>query len=155
MKSMASAWLLSLAALWAGAANAQSAAQDPFAECPAFPAEVAESLRWEVLRAPGMLFCRAVKVADGSDLFALTVGRDSPFKPRRSDRAEVGQLNGRPIQWYRGELANQPTVLVREALIRFGEDAVLHITLRAQDAETLASNQQLVLSLPLPPPIED
>ncbi len=155
MKSMVSAWLLSLAVVWAGAANAQSTAQDPFAECPAFPTEVAESLRWEVLRAPGMLFCRAVQVADGADVFALTVGRESPFKPRRGNRAEVGQLNGRAIQWYRGELSNQPTLLVRETLIRFGEDAVLHITLRAQNAETLASHQQLVLSLPLPSPIDD
>jgi hypothetical protein len=153
---MASIWLFSLAAAWASVANAQDTrAQDPFAACPAFPAEIGESLRWEELRAPGMLFCRAVQISDGADLFALTISRDSPFKPRRSDRAEIGRLNGRDIQWYRGELASQPTVLVREALIRFGEDAFLHISLRAKDVETLASHQQLVLSLPLPSPIDD
>jgi hypothetical protein len=152
---MASIWLLSLAAMWAGAASAQTSPENLFADCPALPADAAESLRWSVLRAPDMLFCRALRIDNGDEAFALTVTRESPFKPRRSYRAEVGTLNGREVQWYRGELPNQPSVLIRETLIRFGEDRVVHISLRASDMETLLRHQQMVLSLPLPTPEED
>lgn len=152
---MASTWLLSLAAAWAGVASAQTTALDPFAECPTLPAETSESLRWEVVRPPGMLFCRAIGIADGAEAFALTVSRESPFRPRRADRAEIGVLNNREVWWYRGELPNQPSLLIREMLIKFAEDGVIHVSLRANDAETLAQHQQLVLSLALPAPIDD
>jgi hypothetical protein len=152
---MAPTWLLSLAAAWAGVASAQTAALDPFAECPALPAEASDTLRWEIVRPPGMLFCRAIGIADGAEAFALTVSRESPFKPRRGNRAEVGTLNGREVWWYRGELPNQPSVLIRETLIRFAEDGVVHLSLRANNPETLAQHQRLVLSLALPAPIDD
>ena len=152
---MASTWLLSLAAAWAGVASAQTAALDPFAQCPTLPAEASETLRWEVVRPPGMLFCRAVGTTDGSEAFAVPISRDSPFKPRRSYRAEIGVVNGREVWWYRGELPNQPSLQIREMLIQFAEDGVIHVSLRANDAETLAQHQQLVLSLALPAPIDD
>jgi hypothetical protein len=152
---MAQTWLLSLAAAWAGVASAQTAAPDPFAECPALPAETGESLRWEVLRPPGMLFCRAIATADNAEAFALTVSRESPFKPRRGNRAEVAVLNGRELWWYRSELPGQPSLLIREMLIRFAEEGVIHVSMRASDAETLAQHQRLVLSLALPAPIDD
>jgi len=119
------------------------------------PAEAGETLRWEVVRPPGMLFCRAIGITDGTEAFALTVSRESPFKPRRGNRAETAVLNGREVWWYRAELPNQPSLLIREMLIRFAEDGVIHVSLRANDAETLAQHQQLVLSLALPGPIDD
>jgi hypothetical protein len=152
---MASTWLLSLVVAWAGVASAQTTTLDPFAECPTLPAETSETLRWEVVRPPGMLFCRAIATTDGTEAFALTVSRESPFRPRRGNRAETGLLNGREVWWYRGELPNQPTVLIREMLIRFAEDGVIHVSLRANDTETLTRHQQLVLSLALPAPIDD
>ena len=77
------------------------------------------------------------------------------FKPRRGDRAEEGMLNGREVQWYRGDVPNEPTVLIREALIELREERVVHVFMRANDAETLARRQQMVLSLPFPPYQED
>lgn len=147
---MASIWLLSLTVLWTGAASAQSSFQDPIADCPAFPADAAESLRWEVLRVPNMLLCRAISTDTGAEAFALTISPESPFKPRRGDRAETGNLNGREVQWYRGEVPNEPKVLIREALIELSEDRVVHVSMRTNDEESLAKRQQMVLSLPFP-----
>ena len=152
---MASIWLISLAVLWTGAVSAQTAYQDPLAGCPAFPADTGESLRWEVLRVPDMLLCRAMSTESGAEAFALTISRESPFKPRRGDRAEVANLNGREVQWYRGEVPSEPNVLIRETLIKIREDRVAHVFMRANDAETLAKRQQMVLSLPFPPYVED
>lgn len=147
---MASIWLLSLTVLWTGAASAQTSFQDPITECPAFPADTAESLRWEVLRVPNMLLCRAVSTETGAEAFALTISPESPFRPRRGDRAETGNLNGREVQWYRGEVPNEPTALIRETLIELSDNRVVHVFMRTNDAETLARRQQMVLSLPFP-----
>jgi hypothetical protein len=152
---MASIWLLSLAVLWTGAASAQTSYQDPLTDCPAFPADTGESLRWEVLRVPDMLLCRAISTESGAEAFALTISSESPFKPRRGDRAEVAKLSGREVQWYRGEVPNEPNVLIRETLIKIREDRVIHVFMRAGDAETLTKRQQMVLSLPFPPYVED
>ncbi|NOT86722.1 MAG: hypothetical protein HOP03_00905 [Lysobacter sp.] len=155
MKSKVPTWLLSLAALWASGACGQTHAQDAFSDCPAFPAETATSLRWEVLRIPNMLLCRAMRTDDATEAFAMTISPESPFKPRRGDRAEVGNLNGRTVQWYRGIVPNEPDVLIRETLIEVRKNLVIHIFMRAKDAETLAQHQQFVLSLPIPPPTND
>ena len=155
VKSKVPTWLLSLALLWASFASGRSAAQDALSDCPAFPADTASSLRWEVLRIPNMLLCRAMRTDDATEAFALTVSAESPFKPRRGDRAETGTLNGRTVQWYRGVVPNEPNVLIRETLIEVRKNQVIHIFMRAKDAETLAQHQQFVLSLPIPPPIDD
>ena len=155
VKLMVSIWLVCAAWLWAGTASAQTDGQNEFADCPAFPADTAESLRWEVLRVPGMLFCRALRIDDATEAFALTVSKESPFKPRRGDRAEVASLNGREVQWYRGEVPNEPNVLIRETLIEINKNLVIHVFMRASDAETLARHQQFVLSLPIPPAVDD
>lgn len=141
-----------LAGLWTGIASAQTSAQDPSSQCPAFHDETAETLRWEVVSVPDMLYCRALRTDDGTEAFALTVSRESPFKPRRANRAEVSTSNGREVQWYRGEVPNEPDVLIREALLELGNDRMMHIFMRANDAEQLTRRQQYVLSLSLPPP---
>ena len=155
VKSNVPTWLLSLALLWASVASGQTRAQDAFSDCPAFPAETASSLRWEVLRIPNMLLCRAMRTDDATEAFAMTISPESPFKPRRGDRAEVGSLNGRTVQWYRGVVPNEPNVLIRETLIEVRKNLVIHIFMRAKDAETLAQHQQFVLSLPIPTPTND
>ena len=142
---MARIWLLSVAALCAGAASAQ----DTLADCPEFPAEAAETTRWEAMRVPGMLVCRAIQRDNGDEAFALTISRESPFRPRRGDRAEVGTLGGKEVQWYRGEVPNEPNVLIRETLIRIAEERVVHVYMRTTDPQVLAARQQIVLSLPL------
>lgn len=96
-----------------------------------------------------MLFCRALR-NDGSEAFALTFSRESPFSPQRSDRAEVSDLKDQRVQWYRGSIVTDRDALVREALIDFGDGHVLHITMRADDAPTLARQQRDVLALPFP-----
>ena len=155
MKLTASIWFACAAWLWAGAASAQTAKQDMLSACPVLPTEIAELLRWEAMRLPEMLLCRAIRTDDASEAFALTLSRESPFKPRRSDRAEVGNLNGREVQWYRGEVPNEPQVMIRDTLMEIGKNQVIHVFMRAKDAEMLARHQQYVLSLPIPPPVDD
>ena len=99
---------------------------------------------------PNMLLCRAISTENGAEAFALTVSPESPFRPRRGDRAEQGMLNDREVQWYRGDVPNEPTVLIRETLIKLREERVVHVFMRANNAQTLAKRQQMVLSLPFP-----
>ena len=153
MKAKALARLACLAGLWAGAVTAQVATEPPpaVAQCPALPDESAQSLRWSAMRIPGMLLCRATSIENGEEAFALTFTRESPFRPRRSQRAEPGVFNGTEIYWYRGEVANNPNALFRETLIELEEDQLVHIVIEAKDPETLNRYQQLALSLPLTP----
>ncbi len=102
-----------------------------------------------------MLLCRAVSTEGGGEAFALTISPESPFKPRRGDRAETGNLNGREVQWYRGDVPNEPTVLIRETLIELGEERVVHVFMRTNNPETLAKRQQMVLSLQFPAYVDD
>ena len=149
MKSLTSRLLVTLACLLPAMACAQTAADAFYSDCPAFSVQESATLHWEPIRAPGMLFCRAVR-EDGSEAFALTFSRESPFSPQRSDRAEVGTFNDQRVQWYRGSIVTDPDALIREALIDFGDGHVLHISMRADDAQTLARQQHDVLALPFP-----
>lgn len=144
------ACLLLLAGLWAGNAHAQSAPWTNFEECPGFPSATAEILRWEAMRLPDMVLCRAIVQDGGAEAFALTISRESPFKPRRTDRAEESTLNGRELNWYSSELPSQPDLLIRETLIPIAENRVVHVSLRANDAVSLAKYQDYVVSLPFP-----
>ena len=152
VKSLVRIWMLSFAALWgAGHAVAQDAASGPSNDCPALPDALAAKIGWEVKRFPGILQCNAVLQDGGTEVFALTVSEQSPFKPRRGDRAEKGTLaNGEELQWYRGELASETRTEVREALLRISRDRVVHVFLRAETPEALAERQQMVASLPFP-----
>lgn len=155
MKPLFRICFLSLVALWAGHAGAQSAGQGPLSDCPALPEAIAQKLRWEVLKVPNMLLCRGVFVDSGEEGFALTISEESPFKPRRGDRAELGSLNGREVQWYRTEIAGDDKAQAREALIRVAASQVVHISMRAPSTEALLERQQMVLSLPFPAYRED
>ena len=144
------ACLLLSAGLWAGSTHAQSAPWTNFEECPGFPPATADILRWEAMRLPDMVLCRAIIQDGGAEAFALTISRESPFKPRRTDRAEESILNGRELNWYRSELPSQPNLLIRETLIPVAENRVVHVSLRANDAASLAKYQDYVVSLPFP-----
>jgi len=140
--------LVWLACLWAGSATAQTAATDA-ADCPAIPDETAQTMRWDAMRIPNMLFCRAVLIETGAEAFAVTIGRDSPFRPKRGLRAETGTLDGRAVQWYRGQVSNEPNTQIRETLIELEDDRVVHIFLRAPDADTLVVRLKLAESIRL------
>lgn len=159
VKSLVRIWMLSFAALWAGGALAQEPAQtpaqtvasDPANDCPALPEALSTTIDWNERRFPGIVQCSAVAREGGTELFALTISAESPFKPRRGDRAEKGTLaNGEELQWYRGELASNAETEVREALLRIAPDRVVHVFLRAENPAALAERQRMVLLLPFP-----
>ncbi len=134
--------------------NSTSGSAPMWNDCPPFPSAFARVLRWEALRVPNMLLCRALLTDSGVEAFAITISPESPFKPRRSDRAESARLNGRELFWYRVKLPDQPNVEVREALIPIAENLVVHVYMRANDAQTLSRYQKYVLSLPFPNYVE-
>jgi hypothetical protein len=141
--------LVWLVCLLAGSAGAQTAATDAAAGCPSMPEDIGKTIRWDAMRIPNMLLCRAILNETGAEAFAMTISRESPFRPKRSLRAENGVLDGREVQWYRGEVANEPTAQIRETLIELDDDRVIHIFMRAPDAETLATRLKMAEALTL------
>lgn len=141
--------------LWAGCVNAQTAATDAAAQCPSLSEPLSTDLRWEAFSTPDMLFCKAVLADSGQEAFALTISRESPFKPRRGNRAEIGRLGGGELQWYSSELATAPQDIVREALIDTADGRKAHIFMRATDAETIARHQRMVETLDIARAAED
>jgi len=129
------------ALLAAGAAQAQTAS----GQCPALPTDAQQTLRWEAMQAGDMLFCRAITTDTGAEAFAVTISRSSPFKPRRPDRAEKGTFNGAEVQWYRGEDAANPKILIRETLLELSDGGVAHIFIRTESEQDLARYQQVAL----------
>jgi hypothetical protein len=120
--------------LAAGAAQAQSAG-----ECPMLPGD--SGLSWKALAGDDFVFCKALR-EDGDEVFAVTVSKDSPFDPKRSNRAEEAVIDGHEVRWYRGEIASAPDAEVREALIKLDDGRVAHISLRADSEAELASAMQ-------------
>jgi hypothetical protein len=110
----------------AGGANAQSAGS-----CPVLAAD--SGLRWEQLEGPDFTFCKAIRADDGSQAFAVMLGRESPFRPNRADRAEESMIDGHDQRWYRSEVASNPDAIIRETLVELGRDRVAHITLHADN----------------------
>lgn len=106
---------------------------DPISDCLPFPEEIAKDLRWEAVNFPHMLVCKAVLTDSGAESFSLTISRDSPFKPRRSDRAEYFSLKGKVQYWYK---AADPNSEHRETLLRLTEDRVIHVYVASKDAQT-------------------
>ncbi len=141
--------LVGLTSLWTGIAVAQTAATDAAVGCPSMPEDVAKTIRWDAMRIPNMLLCRAILNETGTEAFAMTISNDTPFRPKRSLRAETGVLDGREVQWYRGEVANEPTAQIRETLIELENDRIVHIFMRAPNAETLAARLKMAEALKL------
>lgn len=116
--------------LAAGAAQAQSAG-----ECPQLPGDA--NLTWSAMTGDDFVFCKALR-EDGGEVFAVMISKDSPFDPRRADRAEKAVIDGHQTRWYRGEIASAPNAEVREALIELDDGRVAHISLHADSKPELA-----------------
>ncbi|MDN5781164.1 MAG: hypothetical protein L0H23_03920 [Luteimonas sp.] len=125
--------------LAAGAAQAQSAG-----ECPLLPSD--SGLSWKAMAGDDFVFCKALR-GDDDEVFAVTISRDSPFEPRRSNRAEEAVIDGHEMRWYRGEIASAPDAQVRETLIKLDDGRVAHISLRANSEAELANSLQDAQSL--------
>jgi hypothetical protein len=115
-------------------------------ECPLLPQDAA-TLRWDVLRTDSALLCRAVDRDTGKEAFAVTLMRKSPFRPDSALREEQGTIQGERVWWYRGEIAGRPNLLVRETLVKVGQDQIAHVFIRTSDAEALGRYQNVVQGL--------
>lgn len=140
-------WTVLLICLWTGCASAQTAASGAAAQCPALNETLSAEVRWEAFSAPDMLFCKAVQADSGEEAFALTISSDSPFRPRRNRRAEIGTLGGAELQWYSGVIADAPEDIVREALVDTVDGRKAHIFMRSKNAEAIARRQRMVETL--------
>lgn len=116
-------------------AQTQSIPSPSDVACPQLPAD--SGLVWVHKATATSDFCRAVR-ADGSEAFGLFIANDSPFEPRRGNRAEEARIDGREVQWYRSELAAQPDVRARETLIELPGGRVAHLWVQAKSDEQLA-----------------
>ena len=112
--------------LCAGTAQAQTAS-----ECPQLPPDA--TVRWEVQPGPDFVFCRAMEITDGQQAFAVTVGRNATFKPRRNDRiGDLVTIDGTPTWWHAPD--NELTgAMVRETLLELPSGDYAHIIVRARD----------------------
>ena len=112
--------------LCAGTAQAQTAS-----ECPQLPPDA--TVRWEVQPGPDFVFCRAMEITDGQQAFAVTVGRNATFKPRRNDRiGDRVTIDGTPTWWHAPD--NELTgAMVRETLLELPSGDYAHIIVRARD----------------------
>ena len=138
LQTLAVASLLSLGA-WS-TADAQATSQ-----CPVLPA--GSGLSWERLEGADFTFCKAMRDADGTQAFAVTISPESPFKPRRGDRDAETVIDGRSSHWYRSELAGAEDVAVRETLLEIDRSHVAHISLRARSDEELAASIEAIEAL--------
>ena len=112
--------------------------------CPELPADA--GLAWEYRASGDSDLCRALR-ADGSEAFGLYISRKANFEPVRSNRMERGRIDGQDVTWYRAELAAQPGVEAREALVTLPDGRSAHIWLQAPDAQALVAGLQLVQAL--------
>lgn len=117
--------------LVAGMAQAQSVG-----ECPLLPID--SDLTWQKLNGPDFTFCKAIRGSDNAEIFAVTIAKDSPFDPRRSNRGGKTVIDGHEVRWYRGEIAAAPGMEVRETLIELDDGRVAHISMRAASEDELA-----------------
>lgn len=126
-KSLALAGLL----LGAGGAQAQSAN-----DCPQLPA--GSATQWEVQHGPSFVFCRAIERDTARQAFAVTIGREATFKPRRTDR--VGDrvtIDGNTTYWHAPQNDLSIGTLVRETLLELPTGDYAHIIVRANDETQL------------------
>lgn len=128
------------------AASAHAQSVQSGAGCPTLPTSM-DDLQWVMLQTDGTLLCRAVRKEDGTEGFALTMTRKSPFKPVGSLREEEGRIQGKKLWWYRSEIAGRPNELVRETLVKLDPARVVHVFIRTTDAGTLSHYQQVVENL--------
>lgn len=120
-------------------------AQDAASPCPALPS-AAGDLIWTDMQAGDLHLCRAID-AEGREAFAVTISRDTPFRPQRGLREEQGRFAGDTLWWYRSEIAGRPDELVRETLLEIDRNRVAHVVIRTDDATALKQYQNVVENL--------
>lgn len=120
-------------------------AQDTAGPCPALPAAGAD-LVWTDMQAGDLHLCRAID-AQGREAFAVTISRDSPFKPQRALREEAGRFGDETLWWYRSEIAGRPDELVRETLLDIDRNRVAHVVIRTESPAELKQYQNVVENL--------
>lgn len=126
------------------AASAQAQEQPANEACPQLPADA--DLMWQHKATPTSDFCRALR-ADGSEAFGLYIASESPFKPKRGDRAEQASIDGREVTWYRSELAANPGVQARETLLELADGRIAHIWVQANSPAQLGEAIQQTRAL--------
>ncbi len=127
--SSAATIALALTMFWPlGNARAQQATR-----CPSLPAD--STLRWEEVRAPDLLFCKAM---DGdAQVFSVMLAAESPFNPSRSQRAETSTIHGQEARWYRTEIASRPDLQARETSIELPGGAIAYFNVQAESDQAL------------------
>lgn len=121
-----------------GAAYAQSVG-----ECPRLPNA---QLSWEQRVRGDTLLCRAIR-DDGSEAFGVSIMPKAPYDLRRNNRLGPGTIDELNVYWYRGELAAQPGVQVRETMFSLGDGRSVHIWLQAASDTELTQTLGTVQSL--------
>ena len=124
--------------------QAQPSQAQPATSCPQLPANA--GLAWEARSTADSDFCRALR-SDGSEAFGLYITAEPSFEPNSRNRQESGRIDGRDVVWYRAEIATDPGVQAREALLQLADGRYAHIWLQADSADALAADYQLVGNL--------
>lgn len=122
----------------AGAAHAQSGG-----ECPRLPTV---QLNWDQREHGDTLLCRAIR-EDGSEAFGVSITPEAPYELRRTNRLGPGTIDELGVYWYRGELAAQPGVQVRETMFELGDGRSVHIWLQAGSDTELTQTMGTVQAL--------
>lgn len=117
--------------------------------CPILPG--GSGLRWEQREVPGMVLCKALSSADGTEMFSVTLGGSLPFRPVGSQQVGRGMVGGQRVRWYRGSDGFDPTVQVRETLLRLGRGRDAHVVVRAASEDQLEARMQLLEGLAFEP----
>jgi hypothetical protein len=135
--------------LLAGSAQAQQdqvepSQVQPATSCPQLPANA--GLTWEARSTADSDFCRALR-SDGSEAFGMYITAQPSFEPNPRNRQESGRIDGRDVVWYRAEIATDPGVQAREALLQLADGRYAHVWLQADSTDALASDYQLVGNL--------
>lgn len=103
-------------------------------------------LNWEQRVRGDTLLCRAIR-DDGSEAFGVSITPKAPYELRRNNRLGPGTIDELNIYWYRGELAAQPGVQVRETMFSLGDGRSVHIWLQAASDTELAQTIGTVQAL--------
>ena len=129
-------WLPLAALLLPVHASAQTAGH-----CPELPA--GSGLTWDAMNGPDFLYCKAMPGAGGDQVFSVMLREEATFRPRRSLREEEAVIDGQEVHWYRGEVASQPNLIIRETLLELPNDRTAHIMLRADSDQQRADSQRI------------
>ena len=133
--------LLLVGLLWGGQAVAQPADD----ACPQLPAGA--GLVWELVQGPDFVFCKALDAADGHQALSVMIGPDPLFRPDRALREDTATIDGHKVRWYRGDVASQRELHVRETLVPLGRRRNAHVVVRADSEPMLLRNRQFAEAL--------